>query len=122
MIAVVALMYRDLESKLCVGNIPVDEKWITFRIDYPRVVTELSKTVSAMLLLEGVAWTIDDCMLRGYNAYLRLLQPEDDAGEPIEPPLALTRRIEMTMRVVDDGLVVRVGEQSRVKTRVSSYY
>ena len=50
-------------------------------MDYPRVIVELSKTISAVPLLEGVESTPDDCMLREHNAYLRLLQPEDDAGE-----------------------------------------
>ncbi len=84
------------------------------------MIVELSKTISALPLLEGVELSPDDCMLREHNAYLRLLQPEDDAGEPIEPSLTLTRRIEATMRIVDDGPGVRVEGQSKVKTRVST--
>ena len=34
-VAVVALMYRDVESTLSGGNVPVDEKWRPYRMDYP---------------------------------------------------------------------------------------
>ncbi len=60
-------MYRDVETTLCGGNIPVDDELTPRRIDYPRLIAELSKTLSTMPLLEGVELTVDDCLLREPN-------------------------------------------------------
>ena len=60
--AVVALMYREIGATTCGSSIAVDEELRPARMDYPRLVSEMSKTVSAMPLLEAVEFTVDDCV------------------------------------------------------------
>ncbi len=48
--AVVALMYREVEATTCGSTIAVDKKLRPARMDYPRLMSEVSKTVSAMPL------------------------------------------------------------------------
>ncbi len=43
--AMVALMYRKLETTLCARNMKLDANLRPYRIDYPRMMAELSKTV-----------------------------------------------------------------------------
>ncbi len=61
--AVVALMYRELEATTRGSEIRVVEDLRPARIDYPRLISELSKRVSAMPLLEAVEQTVDDCRI-----------------------------------------------------------
>ncbi len=119
-IAIVALMYRDVEATLCGGGIPVDDDLRPRRIDYPRLIAELSKTISTMPLLEGVELTVDDCLLREHKENLHLIQPKYASGMTSDPSLASIRKVENTMRIVGDGLGVRVIAQKRVKTRIST--
>ena len=56
------------------------------RIDYPRLLSELSKTLSLMPLLEPLELKIDNCTLREDNGYMRMFQPWNERQEPIDPP------------------------------------
>ncbi len=120
MIATVALMYRSLESTLCGGYMPIEEFMRPHRIDYPRLLSELSKTLSSMPLLEPLELTIDDCTLREHNEYMRMFQPWNERQEPIDPPKALLRLVERSMRITGDGLCIRREGQSKFKTPVSN--
>ncbi len=104
-IATVALRYRSLETTQCGGVMPIDEFMRPHRIDYPRLLAELSKTLSSMPLLEPLELTIDDCTLRQHNAYMRSFQPWNEQQEPIEPLKVLLRKIELSMRITGDGSV-----------------
>ena len=110
--AIFALMYRDVGATLCGGIIPVEKDFKPHRIDYPRL------TISTML--EGVELTVDDCLLREHNEYLHVMQPKDSDGAASDLSLASIREIENTMMIAGDGKAVRVVNQARVKTRVSS--
>ena len=96
-IAIVALMYRDVEATLCGGNISVDDKLRPRPIDYPRLIAELSQTISTMPLLKGVELTVDDCLLREHNEYIHLMQPKGANGATSDPSLASIRKIENTI-------------------------
>ena len=58
--SMVALMCRRLEVTLCVGDMKLDADLRPHRIDYPRMMTELSKTLMSMPLLESLDLTIED--------------------------------------------------------------
>ncbi len=113
-------MYRQLESTLCGGSIPVDKYLRPHRIDYPRVIVELSRTLTAMTLKEPLELTIYDCALREHNEYMRMLQPRSEDGEPLTPPISLIRMVEKSMRTVGDGLCVRKEGQNKYRTRASN--
>ena len=69
--AAVALMYREIEATTCSSEIGVDKHLRPARMDYPRLMSEVSKTMSAMPLLEAFELTADDCVRREHNDYLR---------------------------------------------------
>ena len=98
----------------------MDKCFRPYRIGYPRVIVELSRTLTAMPLIEPLDLTIDDCALREHNEYIRKLQPRNDDGEPLAPPIALLRMVEKSMRIVGDGLCVRTEDQSKYRTRASN--
>ncbi len=117
--AVVALMYRAVEATRCGSAIAVDKDLRPARMDYPRLMSEVLKTVNAMPLLEAAELTIDDCVLREHNDYLRLIQPKGESGKPIEMPEATMKQIERSMRMIGDGLCVRSDGEQKFRTRVS---
>ena len=119
-IATVALMYRSLETTLCGGDMPIDEFMRPHRIDFPRLFSELSKTLSSMPLLEPLDMTTDDFTLREHNEYMGMFQPLNEQQEPIDPPKALLRMVERSMRITGNGLCVRREGQSQFRTRVSN--
>ncbi len=121
-IATVAVMYRSLETTICGGDMPIDEFMRPHRIDYPRLLAELSKTLSSMPLLEPLELTIDDCTLREHNAYMRSFQPWNEQQQPNEPPRALLRMVMWTMRITGDGLCVRKERQSKFRKMNISIY
>ncbi len=51
---------------------------------------------------------------------MHLIQPKGANGAMSDPSLASIRRIENTMRIAGDGIVVRILAQQRVETRVST--
>ncbi len=104
---VVALMYREVEATTCGSAIAVDKDLRLARMDYLRLMSEVSRTVSAMPLLEAVELTVDDCVLREHNDYLRLIQPKDESGIPIEMPEVTMKQVERSMRIIGDRLSVR---------------
>ncbi len=117
--AVVALMYREIEATTCGGMMTVDKELRPARMDYPRLMSEVSKTVSAMPLLEAVELTVDDCVLREHNDYLRLIQPKDESGNPVEISETTMKQIERSMRIMGDKLCTRSDGEQRYSTRVS---
>ncbi len=60
-------MYREIETTTCGSESGVDEDLRPARMDYPRLISEVSKTESATPLLEAVEMTVDDCVLREHN-------------------------------------------------------
>ena len=58
--ATVALAYREIEATLFAGDMQVNDELRPARMDYPCLLAELSKILSAMPLLEGVELTVDD--------------------------------------------------------------
>ncbi len=102
--ALVASMYRKLEVTLCAGNMKLDANLRPYRIDDPRMMAELSKTAMSMPLIESLELTLDDCVLREHNEYMKLLQPRGDDGVPLQPPAQLLQMVEKSMQIVGDGV------------------
>ncbi len=65
--ATIALAYREVEAALFAGSMQVNAELRPARMDYPCMLAELSKVISAMTLLEGVELTVDDCTLKEHN-------------------------------------------------------
>ncbi len=76
--------------------------------------------ISAMPLLEGVELTVDDCILKEHNVYLRQIQPVGTDENLIEMSEMNARQIEKSMRLVVDGLCVRTDGEAKIRTRISS--
>ena len=58
-------------------------------------------------------------MIREHNEYLKLFQPRDDDGLPLQPPSQLLQMIEKSMLVVGDGVCVRREGQQKHSTRAA---
>ncbi len=82
--ATVALAYREVEAALFAGNMQVNEELRPARMDYPCMLAKLSKVISVMPLLEGVELTVNDCILKEHNVYLKEIQPVDADGKLTE--------------------------------------
>ena len=100
-------MYREIEATTCGSGIAVDRDLRPARMNYPRLKSEVSKTVGAMPLLEALELTVDNCMLREHNDCLRLIQPKDESGKPIQMSEATMTQIERSMRLISDVLCVK---------------
>ncbi len=88
--ATIVLMYRQLESTLCGGSIPVDWYFLPHGNDYARMLAGFSRTLTAMPFIEALELTLDDCALREHNEYTRMMQPkEDEEGRPLTRPIQL---------------------------------
>ncbi len=81
--------------------------------------SEMSKTLimMSMPLIESLELTLDDCVLREHIEYLKLLQPKNDDGVPLQPPAELLQVIERSMQIVADGFCVRREGQLKHRTR-----
>ncbi len=117
--AMVAVVYRKQETTLCAGNMKLDANLRPYRIDYPRMMAELSKTVMSMPLIESLELTLDHCVLRENNEYMKLLQPRGDGGVPHQPPAQLLQMVEKSMQIVGDGVCVRREGQRKHCTRAA---
>ncbi len=104
---------------LCGGNIKLDANLRPHRIDYSRMMTKLSKTLMSMPLIESLDLTIEDCVIREHNEYLKLLQPRNDEGVPLQPPSQLLQMMEKSMLIVGDGVCVRREGQRKHSTRAA---
>ncbi len=116
----VAVAYREIEATLFAGDMQVKDELRPARMDYLCLLAELSKILSAKPLLEGVELTVDDCILKEHNVYLKQIRPVKDDGELMEMTHASVKRIERSMRLVGDGLWVRSDGETKIRTRISS--
>ena len=73
----------------------------------------------SMPLIESLELTLDDCVLREHNKYLKLLQPKNDDGVPLQPPAELLQTIERSMQIVGGGFCVRREGQQKHRTRAA---
>ncbi len=71
-----------------------------------------------MPLIGSLELTIEDCVIREHNEYLKLLQPRNDDGVPLQPP-QLLQTIEKSMLIVGDGVCVCREGQRKHSTRAA---
>ena len=116
----ICLAYREVEAALFAGNMQVNAELRPARMDYLCMLAELSKVICAMPLLEDVELTVDDCIPKEHNVYLKQIQPVDTDGSLIGMSEMDARQIERSMRLVGDGLCVRSDGETMIRTRISS--